>query len=242
MKVHAIIPAAGHGVRMLNPQTKKPFLPLAGLPILVHTLRVFQETPAVHRIVCVVSEADIPALRRILSDRQLLKVGQIVRGGERRQDSVWAAVSALDGEAKADDIVLVHDAVRPLVKPDLIERVIEAAQRSGAAIAARPVTDSLKVVTDEAVIDRGLSREKLWAAQTPQAFRMSLLVSAYRKAMRDGFLGTDEAALVTHLGLPVRCVKGPADNIKITTPDDLSMAERLMSPPADTDSVMERQG
>ena len=235
MRTHAVIPAAGRGTRMESDAGKKQFLPLAGKPVIVHTLNAFQDTPAVHRIVCAISSDDTPLFRGILADYNLIKVGQIVRGGERRQDSVHAAVLALEREAHPDDIVLVHDAVRPLVTGALIERVIEAAQRFGGAVAALPVSDSLKMVSPDGIIQKSVSRDGMWTMQTPQAFRLSILIAAYQKTIRSGFHGTDEAALVTHLGFPVHCVEGAADNIKITHPTDLVLAERLLLQRATTE-------
>ena len=226
--VAVIVPAAGRGNRMGKTPVKKQFLPLGGLPIVVRTLLAFQNAPDVQQIVCAVAAEDLACLRPLITAHGLTKVRRVVPGGARRQDSVGAALVALGGDVRPDDIILVHDAVRPLVTGEVIDRVISAARQFGGAVAACPVTDSLKQVTPDRMIQKSISRETLWTVQTPQGFRMSTLSAAFQKAARDGFYGTDEAALVTHLGLPVGCVEGAIDNIKITTPADLAFAERLL--------------
>jgi len=227
--VAVIVPAAGRGDRMGATPVKKQFLPLGGLPIVVHTLLAFQNAPDVGQIVCAVAAEDLSFFRTLIATHGLTKMGHIVPGGAHRQDSVGAALVALGSDVGPDDIILVHDAVRPFVSGAVIGRVISAARQFGGAVAACPVTDSLKQVGPDRTIRKSLSRDGLWMMQTPQAFKMSTLSAAYQKTTRDHFYGTDEAALVTHLGLPVRCVEGAIDNIKITTPADLAFAERLLA-------------
>jgi len=227
--VAVIVPAAGRGDRMGKTPVKKQFLHLGGLPIIVRTLLAFQNTPDVEQIVCAVAAEDISLFHSFISEHGLTKVGRVIPGGLHRQDSVGAALLALDSKTRPDDIILVHDAVRPFVSGEVIHRVISAARQFGAAVAACPVTDSLKQVGPDRMIQKSVSREALWAVQTPQGFKMSALFAAYQKASHDGFYGTDEAALVTHFGRPVCCVEGEIDNIKITTPADLMFAERLLA-------------
>ncbi|MBI3802644.1 MAG: 2-C-methyl-D-erythritol 4-phosphate cytidylyltransferase [Nitrospirae bacterium] len=227
MIVHAVIPAAGQGKR-LGGETKKQFLELCGLPILIHTLIPFQSASIINEITCVVSKEDCSFIEGLVSSHRLDKVKRILHGGERRQDSVWAAVSELCERSDPNDLILVHDGVRPLVTTELIERVAAAAAEVGGAVAARPVTDSLKRVSSGRIISQSLPRENVWAMQTPQAFRLSLLREAYQKAETDRFEATDEAMLVERLGHPIRCVEGSAENIKITTPPDLRLAEILL--------------
>ena len=228
MKVHAVIPAAGRGERM-GGKTKKQFLDLCGFPVIVHTLAVFQKSPVVDDIVCVVSKEDQSFLERLICDHALTKVKQVIAGGERRQDSVRAAVDLLEKESALENIVLVHDGVRPLVTPALIEQIVSCAQRFGGAVAALPVTDSLKEVSSDRIVQKSLTRENVWSMQTPQAFRLALLIEAYRKAAREDFSGTDEAMLVELIKAPIHCIPGSSENIKITTESDFKMAELLLS-------------
>lgn len=225
--VHAVIPAAGQGKR-LGGNVKKQFLTLCDLPVAVHTLTAFQNSPLIDEIVCIASKEDLSFFERLISDHSLTKVTKILPGGERRQDSVWAGVSHLGGGSDPNDLVVVHDGVRPLVTARLIEKVIEAAKEEGSAVAALPVSDSLKEVSSDKIILKSLPRENVWAMQTPQVFRLGILLEAYRSAAQEGFEATDEAMLVERLGLPIRCVEGSIENIKITTSPDLEMAEVLL--------------
>ncbi len=238
---HAVIPAAGRGERM-GSRTKKQFLSLGGLPIIVHTLTVFQKSPLIDEIICVASKEDEPFLERLISRHALTKVTRVVPGGDRRQDSVQAAVDLLEEQHSAEDIVLVHDAVRPLVTLELIERVISAARKFGGAVAALPATDSLKEVSADGFIQKSIPREKIWSMQTPQAFRLALLIEAYRKAVGDRFSGTDVAMLVERTGAPIHCVQGLGENIKITTPSDLKMAELLLAARSAPEKGVDRAG
>lgn len=213
----------------MGSKTRKQFLALCGRPVIVHTLSVFQRSSFIDDIICVSSEEDQPFLERLAAEHHLTKVKRILPGGERRQDSVQAAVDYLEKESRQNDLVLVHDGVRPLVTAELIERVAREAQKSGGAVAALPVTDSLKEVSADGLIEKSIAREKIWSMQTPQAFLLSLLIEAYRKAAGDGFYGTDEAMLVERIGVPIRCIQGSSENIKITTPSDLKIAEFLLS-------------
>lgn len=233
---HAVIPAAGRGERM-GSKTRKQFLALCGRPVIVHTLSIFQKSPFIDDILCVASKEDHLFLERLIAEHGLTKVRRILPGGERRQDSVQVAIEYLEREGRPDDIVLVHDGVRPLVTPELIERVAREAYKSGGAVAALPVTDSLKEVSADGIIEKSVAREKIWSMQTPQAFRLSLLIEAYRKAAGDGFYGTDEAMLVERIGVPIRCIQGSSENIKITTPSDLKIAELLLSSRSASDRV-----
>lgn len=225
--IHAVIPAAGQGKR-LGGTIKKQFLTLCDLPIAVHTLAAFHNSPLVDRIICVSSKEDLSLFERLVSDHSLTKVTKILPGGERRQDSVWAGVSYLGERCDPNDLVVVHDGVRPLITPRLIEKVIDAAQKEGCAVMALPVTDSLKQVSSDKMILKSLPRENVWAMQTPQVFRLGILLEAYRSAAREGLEATDEATLIEKLGLPIRCVEGSIENIKITLPPDLKVAEILL--------------
>lgn len=222
--VAAIIPAGGSGCRF-GPGQPKQFVSLAGWPVLAHTLARFDQTSAVDLVVLVVPEDHIEAARsRVVNPLGFRKVRRIVPGGETRQESVYNGFLALDDDAS---LVVVHDGVRPLVRVSTIEAVVEAAREHGAAIAAVPVRDTLKKV-DGQTIQGTLNRGQVWQAQTPQAFDRLWLAEALAAARRDGFTGTDEAALIERLGRPVRIVPGAADNIKITSPEDLVLAEALV--------------
>jgi len=237
MKVVVIIPAAGLGTRMASPGSsrgKKPsaskqFTELGGTPILIHTLRKFAAVSAVSEIHIALRKNEISGFRAGLEKdgkKILQKTVNLVEGGEHRQHSVANALAAVT--AAADDIVLVHDAVRPFVTPAIIEDVIRAAQKFGAAIAGFPAVDTVKQVertADGAVITSTIPRERVVMAQTPQGFRYDVIRKAFDEATADGFMGTDEASLVERSGHQVAVVMGSARNIKITTPADLELAE-----------------
>ena len=222
--VAAIIPAGGAG-RRFGPCRPKQFVNLAGWPILAHTLARFDQTPMVDQIVVVVPYDQVKSVRKeIIEFLGFLKPMFVVAGGETRQESVYQGFLALGEDV---GLVVIHDAVRPLVRVSTIEAVIASAREHGAAIAAVPVRDTLKRVEDHVVRDT-LDRERVWQAQTPQAFNRDSLAEALAKAKQDNFLATDDAALVERLGLSVHVVHGAADNIKITMPEDLVLAENIM--------------
>ena len=236
MKVVVIIPAAGLGTRMApasdsrskKPAASKQFSEIGGTPILVHTLRKFAANPEVAEIYVALRANEIAGFQtRLNADQELSpKKIELVEGGEHRQQSVAHAIDAV--RAAADDIVLVHDAVRPFVTKEIIHDVIEAAQKYGAAIAGMPAMDTIKQVertSEGAVITATLPRERVVMAQTPQGFRYSVLKRAFDEATADGFLGTDEASLVERSGHQVAVVMGSPRNIKITTPADMELAE-----------------
>jgi 2-C-methyl-D-erythritol 4-phosphate cytidylyltransferase len=237
MKVVVIIPAAGLGTRMTSASggkgkklaASKQFADLAGTPILMHTLRKFADSPEVAEIYVALRANEIDGFRTRLEQEgkhlQRKKI-QIVEGGEHRQQSVANAIAALS--ASPDDIVLVHDAVRPFVTEEIIHDVIQAAHKYGAAIAGVPAVDTVKQVertAEGAQITATLPRERVVMAQTPQAFRYDVLKKGVDEAAADGFLGTDEASLVERSGHQVAVVMGSPRNIKITTPADLELAE-----------------
>ncbi len=219
----AILVAAGRGERMGAPRPKA-FLTLAGEPLLLKSARVFDAAPSVGSLVAVVPAADVLTARALL--QPLRKLVAVVAGGERRQDSV------LEGLRQApsgfDGVVLVHDAARPLVDEALIEAVVAAAARVGAALPVLPLVDTIKRVRADRVIET-LDRSELGAAQTPQGFRLDLLLRAYEEAFRDRVTVTDEAVALERMGAPVAVVPGSARNRKITTPEDLAWAEDLLA-------------
>lgn len=223
--VFAIIVAAGSGKRMKHALAKQ-YIDIDGTPILAKTLAAFDTHPDVAEICLVIPSADMDFCReRILAPGDFSSRTRLVPGGERRQDSVvngLAAISARQG------IVLVHDGVRPFVTQQLISACISGAAKSGACIAAIPASDTIKQGTQDGRIAATLSRDALWLAQTPQAFDLELLRKANAYAEKTGFLGTDDASLVEHLGHPVAIVSGLSYNIKITTPDDLLFARGII--------------
>jgi len=237
MKVIVIIPAAGLGTRMAsqagtkNKKTtpSKQFTALGGTPILIHTLRKFAASSDVAEICIALRKNEISGFRNLIQSEGkeiLRKKLDLVEGGEHRQHSVSRALASVS--AAADDIVLVHDAVRPFVTEEIIQDVIRAAKKYGAAIAAMPAVDTIKQVertAQGAVITATISRERVVLAQTPQGFRYDVLQKAFDEAAADGFMGTDEASLVERSGHEVFVVMGSSRNIKITTPADMELAE-----------------
>jgi len=218
-RVVAVVPAGGVGARMKSRRPKQ-YLALAGAPLLVHTLRVLVQTKGMEGVILVAPGDRIAATRRLVDRHRVRNVLDIVAGGAERQESVWRGLQALPGGVRW---VVVHDAVRPFITPELVERVIAAGQRHGAATCGLEVRETVKRVKG-AMVDTTLDREGLWLIQTPQAFRRDLLCEAHGKARRDGFVGTDDAVLVERLGEPVAVVSGLARNLKITTPHDLQIA------------------
>lgn len=211
----------------------KQFAELHGVPILVHTLRKFAASPRVSEIYVALRKAEADSFRPRLEKEVLGKKVQLVEGGEHRQQSVANALAAV--KAAPDDIILVHDAVRPLVDEEIIDNVVQGAEKHGAAIAGVPAVDTVKQVersAENAIITATLPRERVVLAQTPQGFRFSVLKKAFDEAGADGFIGTDEASLVERSGHAVAVVMGSARNLKITTPADLELAEFYMSRPA----------
>jgi 2-C-methyl-D-erythritol 4-phosphate cytidylyltransferase len=224
----ALIPAAGRGQRM-GLTIEKQFLVLRGKPLLAYTLARFEATPSIDRIVVVV-----PPGRETLCHREIVEVGglrkvtHIVAGAETRQRSVTAGFRCLDEDV---DVVVIHDAARPFVTPALIRAAIDAAVQDGSAVAAIPESDTLKRVSGEGTVIETVDRRNLWRAQTPQAFRRAILQHALAYAAQHDLDATDEASLVESLSWPVRIIPGSTWNFKITSPDDLALAELLLAEP-----------
>jgi len=228
MTANVIIPAAGLGRRM-GAGRNKQYLQLAGKPIVAHSLELFEQNPLIEKIYLVLPGAEIDFFtEKILPQLQLTKLARIVAGGHERQDSVSNALQQLSFEqVKADSIVLIHDGARPLFNPAKIAELIGCAATQGGAICAVPVKDTIKQVENDRIWATP-ERKNLWQAQTPQAFRFELLFRAYQNATAENFRGTDDASLVERLGLKVMVVMGDYRNLKITTPEDLCIAEALM--------------
>jgi len=200
--------------------TDKVLAPLGGKPLLARAVRPFQDSPAIDQIVIVLSQENIEMGKWLAEGEGWSKVSDVCLGGKRRQDSVLAGLERL----KDCQWVIVHDGVRPLVTAELIERGLAEAKETGAAIAAVPAGDTIKVAGEDKIVHQTPPRQNLWAAQTPQVFRYSILAEAHQRAQEDA---TDDASLVERLGYKVKLYMGRYDNIKITTPDDLILAEVL---------------
>lgn len=227
-KTFALIPAAGMGKRM-GATINKQYLQLGGLPILAHTLAVFQQCPQISGI-CLVTPADEIAYCRdqVVGACGFSKVIDIVPGGRERQNSVMNGLKALKRHAASDDVVLIHDGVRPFITPKLLQESIAVAQSGDGALVAVQAKDTIKTVRD-GIVQGTPDRSTLWQAQTPQSFRFSVILDAHQSAEEAGFIGTDDSSLVERRGGKVRIVPGDYRNIKITTPEDLIHAEAFLS-------------
>lgn len=220
--IAAIVVAAGKGVRM-GLALPKQFLSLQGIPLLCHSIRSLSFL--VDRLILVVAEQDISYCRdHVLVDQDLPLPVEIVAGGAQRQDSVFCGLSVLGPE---DRWVVIHDGVRPFVPIKALQQCIQLARKTGACIVGMPAIDTLKRVNDLGLIQVTLDRAGIWQAQTPQVFRTELVLQAHRKARTEGYSGTDDASLVEWMGHPVSMVQGSRYNIKITTPEDLRVAEAI---------------
>ncbi|HXP79924.1 MAG TPA: 2-C-methyl-D-erythritol 4-phosphate cytidylyltransferase [Verrucomicrobiae bacterium] len=226
-RVTAILPAAGLGTRM-GADTPKQFLMLDGVPVLLFTLRRLAACPAITDFVIATRAEEIDSVAASVEAENLGRPVHVVRGGDSRQDSVANALAEVPSEA---DLILVHDAVRPLVTLSQIERVIAEADACDAAILGIPAMDTVKEVkraslpNDVALITATIPRERVVLAQTPQVFRSSLLLEAFGRARQDGVTASDEAGLVERIGRDVHVVVGSERNLKITRPGDMELAE-----------------
>lgn len=213
MKKEAIVVAAGKSQRCGE---DKLYYSIKGKPLIFHTLE---------RVISVLNSVILVCAKDKLKWWKDLPFKlKVVAGGAERQDSVAAGFSVLDEDT---EIVLIHDGARPLVGRGLIEKVIREAEKTGAAVAGLPITETIKQV-EEGWVKETLKRESVWSIQTPQAFKREIIVSAYKQGYKDGFWGTDCASLVERAGFPVRVVLGERENIKVTTPDDLIIVEKLL--------------
>ncbi|MFQ5646114.1 MAG: 2-C-methyl-D-erythritol 4-phosphate cytidylyltransferase [bacterium] len=234
MKTTVLIPAAGRGKRMKEKggeaSLSKQFLLVQGLPVIVHALKVFQRSPMIDDIVLIISREEFDYCRKeIVEPCGLDKCRRLVEGGSQRQDSVFNGLEALS--ENPPDLVVVHDAARPLVTDRLIEEVVRSAAETGAALAAVPAKDTVKQVSREGLVESTLDRGSIWQAQTPQAFSYEDLWPAARAAKAEGLAVTDEAALLEAMGKPVTVVPGDYRNLKITTPEDLQVADLFLGKP-----------
>jgi len=231
-KVVAIVPAAGLGKRF-GPGTNKPFQSLSGKPIIVWSLEILEAVVDIAEIIPVLKNEDMEQGAKVFEENSLSKIKKIAPGGRERQDSVYNGLKLIEDK---NCLVLIHDGVRPLIERDLIERTIKELKDSDGVVTGVPLKDTIKEVQssefgvqNEIIIKKTLNRNVLWAIQTPQVFPYNRLFTAYEKAMKEGFYSTDDAALVERYGGRIKVVMGSYKNIKITTPEDLAIAEFLLS-------------
>ncbi|MFX3624941.1 MAG: 2-C-methyl-D-erythritol 4-phosphate cytidylyltransferase [Ectobacillus sp.] len=217
-----VIPAAGQGKRM-GAGKNKLFLPISSVPLIIHTLRIFEQDDKCKRIILAINETERSLFEQLIIKYDLKKDIQFVHGGAERQHSVYNGIL----QAKDAKYVLVHDGARPFVTQEIIDNVLEMAKKKGASVCAVPVKDTIKRVSGETVAET-VERSNLWAVQTPQGFQLPVLLRAHEKARAENILGTDDASLVEHLGHEVGVVQGSYYNIKVTTPDDLVVAESFL--------------
>jgi 2-C-methyl-D-erythritol 4-phosphate cytidylyltransferase len=219
-RVGAVIVAVAAGESQRMGGVDKVFALLGGKPVLARVIDVFQRCDSIHQIVVVLSQQNLEPGKQLVAEQEWPKVSDVCPGGERRQDSVAAGLNQL----RDCTWVVVHDGARPLVTEELIERGLDAAKESGAAIAAVPVTDTIKLALDDGFVQGTPPRQSLWAVQTPQVFRSDIITKAYQQMKHEV---TDDSRLVEQLGYRVKLYMGAYDNMKITTPDDLIVAEAL---------------
>ena len=220
----AILPAAGSGKRM-GKDIKKQFLKLNGKEIIVYTIEKFEQCNEVDEIIIVTTEETIPFLWEIVKREGFQKVVAIVKGGTERQHSVYAGICAV---SEKTDFVIVHDGVRPFVAIEDISKTIEIAKQKGACVLGVKTKDTIKICDEENKIIQTPKRDFVWCIQTPQVFKKSLLLKAFEKANKTGFVGTDESVLIEQMGFDVFVEEGHYDNIKITTAEDMMIAEAFV--------------
>jgi 2-C-methyl-D-erythritol 4-phosphate cytidylyltransferase len=227
-KTIALIPAAGMGKRM-GASINKQYLLLNGLPIVARTIAIFEQSPLIDAIYLVIPAEEIPYCQEhVIAACSFKKVAAIIAGGKERQNSVMNGLNAMRDIVGNDDIILIHDGVRPFVTEAMLRESIMTAGRREGALVAVPVKDTIKSVCNGIVVNTP-ERETLWQAQTPQAFRYGIIFNAHQKAAESGFIGTDDASLVERCGGTVGIVTGEYRNIKITTPEDLILAEAFLA-------------
>lgn len=220
----AIIVAAGKGTRM-GPNVDKIFLEIAGRPVIAHTWKQFDDADGIDEIVVVVRDGMQPAFDELAKTLSLRKSYRLVAGGAERQDSVW---NGLEAVSKRTEIVAIQDGARPCTSPSLIRATIDAARQTGAAVAAQPITDTIKESADGKTVERTLDRSRLWAVQTPQTFRLEIIQRALSEVRRRGLHVTDDTAACDVIEQPVQLVPSNQPNPKVTRPEDLPFIELLL--------------
>ncbi len=223
--ISCIIAAGGSGSRM-GADVNKIFLELDEMPILAHTLLAFENHPAVTEIIIAARECDMLGCKDISEEFQISKLSAITKGGATRQESIMNAMAEISPQS---EIVLIHDAARPLVSPDAIREVIDNTKRFGGAAVGAPCKNTIKETDADGFITRTVDREYLYEIQTPQGFTASHVKQMYQSAAEKGIIGTDDCYLAEQAGIAVKMVPGSSDNIKITTYDDLLLAEQILN-------------
>lgn len=222
--VSAIIVAAGKGLRMKG-DTRKQYLDLLGKPVLAHSIAVFDACNLIDDIIVIVPEEDIAYCQKeIISPLQLKNRVRLVSGGDQRQASVYNGLQAVDPKSLT---VVIHDGVRPFVRPEELAACISGAKKYGACILGFPASDTLKQVNKSGIIEKTLPRENVWLVQTPQAFQYGLIMEAHETARRHAYTGTDDASLVEKMGKDIKIINGSRHNIKITTREDLILVRAV---------------
>jgi 2-C-methyl-D-erythritol 4-phosphate cytidylyltransferase len=224
-KASAIIVAAGRGSRM-NMDINKQYIEVAGKPVLARTLEAFNDCSFIDEIIVVVNEKDIIFCKQHIIDfYEFNKVKTIVAGGDERQKSVYNGLKEVNIET---DVVLIHDGARPFINEESIKESISAAMEFGGSVVAVPVKDTIKTADSHGIISQTIDRSTLWSIQTPQTFKYDLIMYAHKSAIEDGFIGTDDSVLLERLGYKLKLVMGGYNNIKITTKEDLIVAEAIV--------------
>jgi len=227
MRNAAIVLAAGSGSRMKS-SVKKQYLLLDGKPVLWYSLQAFEQCPRIDEVVLVCGEQERDWCRTEIVKRYgFTKINRIVAGGKERYHSVYEGLKALTD----CDYVLIHDGARPFADRELLNRILDDLPQSRASVAAVPVKDTIKLGGGDGYVERTLPRERLWSVQTPQSFEYSLIRGAYDAVMREkpsGLVITDDAMVAEYAGIPVKLIEGSYDNIKLTTPADLYLAEEIL--------------
>lgn len=225
MGVAALIPAAGYGKRM-GSDINKQFMELLNKPVLIHTLEIFAACDDVDEIIVITRSDEIELCQNLIAQYSVAKVKAVVAGGAERQHSVW---NGLCHVSPGCNTVAVHDGARPLLLQDTLRQALKDINEFSAVVVGVPVKDTIKVVGEQGIITSTPDRSTLWAVQTPQIFSKEILIQAYEKAWQTNLLATDDAALVEAIGVPVKMLKGSYENIKITTPEDLILAEAFIN-------------
>ena len=237
--VFAIIVAAGKGVRMRQ-TVRKQYLELAGKPLIGHTLIAIDACKKVDKVILVIPQADFNVCDQIINRLNLQKKPVLVAGGAQRQTSVYNGLCAIEAVAKAKDIVIIHDGVRPFVTSAILNACIDGAYQTGACITGIPAFDTLWQIDFKGCVKKIIPRKMIRMAQTPQAFEYNLLKNAHDKALKEGFIGTDDAALVSNRGDRVKMIDGSRFNIKITTAEDMELA-RMFFQNLNIDSILPKE-
>ncbi|MGJ9384579.1 2-C-methyl-D-erythritol 4-phosphate cytidylyltransferase [Salipaludibacillus sp. CF4.18] len=219
---HVVIPAAGQGKRMKTGRNKQ-FLLIDHIPLLVHTLRVFEEDLLCSEIVLVVNQEEIAMMKDLMKEYSIAKVSHFVVGGKERQNSVHEGLKVLSG----NPVVLIHDGARPFIRIQVIKELVASVEETGAAIVGVPVKDTIKQVNGT-LVEKTVERNHLWSIQTPQAFYLKNILQAHETAVKQGYIGTDDASLMEYMNQPVSIIEGGYDNFKVTTPEDLLFAEAII--------------